>query len=168
MKLISSITTYDFRWPKQYQDEATRLISAFGSASVEIHHVGSTAVPGLSAKPEIDLLVVVDDISSASAWTNSLSALGYRRGRDLSQGHLFYKRDLEEIRTHKIHVCLAGHAKIDEMLKFRDHLRSHDEARDAYEALKTKLEQGNTAGIGEYLQGKEPFIRAVLTAIKSE
>lgn len=167
MTLTSSISPYDDQWPSQYLDEASRLILVFGSALKEIHHIGSTAIPGLSAKPEIDVLAVVNEISQADEWTNSLAELQYLRGGDLSEGHLFYKRDVEGVRTHKIHVCRAGHPKIHEMLNFRDYLRSHDDTRENYERLKLELERQNTEGIGEYLQGKEPFIRAVLLKFDS-
>ncbi len=165
MPLTSTITPYDPRWPKQHLDEAARLGPVFGAAMREIHHVGSTAVPGLAAKPEIDLLVVVENISGVDSWTQDLAAHRYQRGGDLSAGHLFYKRDVDGSRTHKIHVCLAGHPNISEMLSFRDYLRCHDEVRDEYQALKIALEQDNSTGIVEYLQGKEPFIRAVLNKI---
>lgn len=168
MPLTSSISPYDVQWASRYQDEASRLSLVFGSAMKGIHHVGSTAVPGLSAKPEIDVLVVVYDISRAEEWSESLLALQYQRGGDLSAGHLFYKRDIEGVRTHKIHVCLSGHPKIYAMLNFRDYLRSHDEARNEYEALKLELERQNIEGIGEYLQGKEPFIRSVLLKFEAE
>ena len=168
MPLTSKIVPYDASWPSRYRDEAARLRAVFDCALLEIHHIGSTAVPGLSAKPEIDILVVVSNTYSADSWAETLTTLRYRRGRDLSLGHLFYKRDIEGVRTHKIHVCLAGYPKIKEMLNFRDYLRMHDETRDDYQALKIELERRNTAGIGEYLAGKEPFIRAVLEQIERD
>ena len=121
-------------------------------------------MPGLSAKPEIDVLVVVNDVNIADACEGPMGRLGYRRGGDLSPGHHFFKRDVDGVRTHKVHVCLQDHPKIDEMLKFRDHLRIHKDVRAQYEALKLKLEKENTRGIGEYLEGKDPFIQSVLSA----
>jgi len=165
MPLTSSIAPYDPQWPKRYEEEAARLKPIFGAALKEIHHVGSSAVPELSAKPEIDVLVVVDDLNISDACTGSLQRLGYRRGGDLSPGHHFFKRDVDGLRTHKVHVCLEGHAKIEEILKFRDHLRTNAEIRAQYQALKLKLEKENSTGIGEYLEGKTPFIQSVLSAI---
>ena len=166
MSLTSKITDYNPEWPSQYEIEAQKLVSVFASALLAIHHVGSTAVPGLSAKPEIDVLAVVTDLNAAPAWTNALGGMGYRRGGDLSEGHLFYKRDLQGIRTHKLHVCLQGHCKIDEMLVFRDHLRESPETRQAYQALKLRLERENTQGIAEYLRGKAPYIQQVLRGLR--
>ena len=165
MPLTSSIVPYDPQWPKRFEEEAARLTRVFGSALVEIHHVGSTAVPELSAKPEIDVLAVVNDSNISMASHRSLQHIGYRRGGDLSAGHLFFKRDVDGVRTHKIHVCLEGHPKISEMLKFRDHLRANRETRLQYQSLKIKLEKTNIRGITEYLEGKGPFIESVLSDI---
>ena len=162
MPLTSTITHYDATWPHWYQDEVSRLTPLFGVVMTAIHHVGSTAVPGLAAKPEIDMLIVVSSLSPVASWTDALMALGYRRGGDLSDGHLFYKRDVHGVRTHKLHVCLEGHVSIEELLRFRDMLRANDVLRYEYQALKLELERSNTAGISEYLSGKEPFIRTAL------
>ena len=165
MPLTSIITVYNPDWPAKYEEEAMRVRPVFGDTLLEIHHVGSTAIPELAAKPEIDILVVVTTVSAAARWTIGLSGYGYTRGRDMSRGHLFYKRNVCGVRTHKIHVCLESHEEIEKMLKFRDYLRSHREVCEEYEALKLKLERENTAGIGEYLDGKAPFIEGVLSAI---
>jgi GrpB-like predicted nucleotidyltransferase (UPF0157 family) len=165
MPLTSTIQPYDPTWPRKYEDEVARLRPIFGHALLEIYHVGSTAVPGLAAKPEIDVLAVVDAPDDLDEWTRSLQHLGYRRGGDLSLGHHFFKRDLQDVRTHKLHVCPAGHPAIAEMLRFRDHLRTHRDDRARYQRLKLKLEQENTKGIGEYLKAKKPFIRSILRSI---
>ena len=162
MPLTSTISDYDPEWPTRFETEVARLEPVFGSRLVEVHHVGSTAVPSLKAKPEIDLLVVVEQVSMADAWEVGLSVLGYRRGGDLSPGHLFFKRDVSGVRTHKIHVCRVGHREIDRMVRFRDCLRAHPQVRDEYQALKLRLERENTLGIREYLDAKAPFIEDVL------
>lgn len=164
MALTSKITAYDPNWPSLYQSEAICLRQAFGPALLEIHHIGSTAVTGLAAKPEIDLILVKDS-DAAENMTPALVDLGYRRGGDLSVGHSFFKRDVDGVRTHKLHLCLAGHAKAIEMLKFRDHLRQDNEVRDAYGRLKLQLEQENTKGISEYLRGKEPYIQCIVDGL---
>lgn len=165
MPLTSYISPYDAGWPRKYEEEAVRLTPVFGAALAAIHHIGSTAVPGLSAKPEIDILVVVRADEALDDWARSLLRFGYRRGGDLSQGHRFFKRDVDGIRTHKVHVCREGHTKIAEMVAFRDLLRRHTNVRLEYQALKLKLEEENTRGIGEYLDGKAPFIETVLSTI---
>jgi GrpB-like predicted nucleotidyltransferase (UPF0157 family) len=163
MPLTSIISQHDPEWPSRFDKEATRIRPIFAVDLVGIYHVGSTAVPGLAAKPEIDILVVVSSQESCESWTAQLSELGYIRGRNLSHGHLFYRRNLERLRTHKIHVCIEGHAQVHAMLTFRDLLIADANLREQYQALKLKLERENTLGIGEYLERKAPFILAALT-----
>lgn len=119
-------------------------------------------MPELAAKAEIDILVVINSAAAVDDWRHPLELLGYRRGGDLSPGHYFFKRDVQGVRTHKLHICRQGHAQIASMLRFRDHLRGHPADRVRYQQLKLKLERENTRGIGEYLAAKDPFIRAML------
>lgn len=165
MPLTSPIKSYDPTWPQQYAAEEARLKPVFGSGLIGIHHVGSTAVPGLAAKAEIDVLAVVWSDDSLDDWSRSLTRLGYRRGGDLSPGHHFFKRDVGDIRTHKLHVCRDGHEQIARMLQFRDHLREHAEDRAGYQDLKLRLERANDSGIQQYLIGKDPFIRNILARL---
>lgn len=162
MALTSSITDYDPTWPQRYVEAAATLAPIFGGRLVDMHHVGSTAVPGLAAKSEIDVLAVVDASDTPASWTVQFADLGYRRGGDLSPGHRFFKWDVDGVRPHKAHVCTVGHQSIERMLRFRDHLRSHPEDRDRYGSLKRRLEQQNAGGISEYLAAKRPFIEEVL------
>lgn len=162
MALTSSITSYDPRWPERYVEAVATLAPIFGGHLMGMHHVGSTAIPELAAKPEIDILAIVATSDTPASWTERFAELGYRRGGDLSPGHRFFKRDVDDVRTHKVHICTAGHRSIDGMLRFRDHLRSHPEDRARYESLKRQLELKNTAGISEYLAGKRPFIEGIL------
>lgn len=165
MALTSSITAYDPRWPQSYAEAAAQIAPILEPGLVEIHHVGSTAVPLLAAKPEIDILAIVSASETRESWRDSLGTLGFRRGGDLSPGHRFFKRDVGGVRTHKLHLCTAGHPSITEMLGFRDHLRTSEADRLSYEDLKRRLERENVAGIGEYLARKRPFISAILAQI---
>jgi len=162
MSLTSSISKYNPEWPQQFETESNRLRPIFGDSLVEIYHVGSTAVPGLSAKPEIDIAVVVSPNTDVSLFVVGLSELGYSRGSDLSVGHSFFKRDVDGVRTHKIHVCVMGHIAISRMLKFRQLLRVDTKVRNDYEALKLTLERTNKYGIAEYVKMKAPFIDAMM------
>ena len=165
MSLTSDITPYNPEWPKMFADEVIRIAPIFGESLIEIFHVGSTAVPGLSAKPEIDLLVVVTADEGLDSWAAAFRKLGYKRGSDLSHGHHFFRRNVNGIRTHKVHVCTQQHPQMARMLRFRDRLRSHPDVRTEYQSIKLKLERENTKGIGEHLEGKDPFIDRVLRSI---
>ena len=158
MPLTSTITEYDSQWPQRFEREAARLRPIFGQFCMALHHIGSTAVEGLCAKPEIDVLCVVKDTTSFAVWVDGLAQAGYVRGGDLMEGHHFFKRDVRQARTHKLDLCQTGHPQIDRMLKIRDHLRTNAKDRKAFAALKRQLERENTSGIAEYLKGKAPFL----------
>ncbi|QXH37552.1 GrpB family protein [Pseudomonas muyukensis] len=162
MPLTSKITPYNPQWPVQYEVDKRRLASAFGAELHAMHHVGSTAVPGLAAKPEIDVLVEVCAHRHVPARDEALRLLGYVRGSDLSPGHHFYRRNVGEVRTHKIHVCRGGHPSIMQMLRFRDLLRQDHALRQHYQDLKIELQATVTGGMAEYLARKAPFIIAAL------
>jgi len=158
MTLTSSITDYNQSWPRLFSEEAGRLRSIFGDACIDIHHVGSTAVKGLAAKPEIEILVVVSNTRDLYDWRSELTNLGYKRGGDLMEGHHFFKRDVGGIRTHKLHICVSDNSQIKRMLGIRDHLRNNSTDRRAYAELKLRLERENRTGIAEYLKGKASFL----------
>ncbi len=159
--LTSKIVAYDSNWIGLFAVEEERVTHSFGDELVEIYHVGSTAVPGLAAKPEIDLLVEVSEHRNQSC-DAAMQNLGYVRGKNLSDDHYFYRRDVHGVRTHKVHVCVSGHWQIARMLRFRDLLRNDPDVRQQYQDLKLQLEASNREGIGEYLAQKAPFIDALI------
>jgi GrpB-like predicted nucleotidyltransferase (UPF0157 family) len=163
MTLTSKISPYNPEWPGQFHTDQALIASAFGAELHAIHHVGSTAVPGLAAKPEIDVLVEVVQQCNEVARDAVLLQLGYVRGSDLSPGHHFYRRNIGAVRTHKLHICVRGHVSIRQMLAFRDRLRSDATLRRQYQDLKLALEASNTGGMAEYLEKKAPFIAAALS-----
>lgn len=162
LALTSKITAYDPSWPDMFLAERDRIANGFGADLIAIHHVGSTAVSGLAAKPEIDLLVEVSGHRNTQKADAFMRSCGYVRGKDLSPGHHFYRKDADGVRTHKVHVCPTGHWQISRMLRFRDLLRQDSALRDRYQTLKLELEAENTGGIGEYLARKAPFIDAIM------
>ena len=162
MALTSKIAPYDSRWLDQFSTEKDRIGKSFGAELCAIHHVGSTAVPGLAAKPEIDLLIEVSAHRNQVTRDASMRALGYVRGKDLSAGNQFYRRDVHGVRTHKVHVCVSGHWQIKRMLRFLDLLRNAPDIRQQYQDLKLRLEANDRNGIHEYLAQKAPFIDALV------
>lgn len=162
MALTSKIRDYDPSWPQQFALECLRVGPIFGDKLRNIEHVGSTAVPGLAAKPEIDILVEISDDADIDFYCSHMGAIGYRRGGDLSVGHRFFKKDVDGIRTHKVHVLTSGHRQIERMLRFRDLLRADPRIRLQYQELKYRLEAENREGIAQYLAQKAPFIDRLL------
>ncbi|AWN49879.1 GrpB family protein [Methylobacterium terrae] len=161
MPLTSALVSYDPRWPQMYADEAARLAAVFADRLIALHHVGSTAVPGLVAKPEIDILAEVGEGADTQQWDSPLADLGYRRGGDLSPDHLFFKRDVNGVRTHKLHVCTAHHPDAQKVLAFRNLLRADPAARERYGAFKQKIATDESLDMKRYLSLKEPFIAAM-------
>ncbi|MCY1668150.1 GrpB family protein [Rhizobium sp. SL86] len=162
MALTSKISLYNSQWPFQFSVEAERIAKCFNSELRGIHHVGSTAVPDLAAKPEIDLLVELSEHQNEAIRDAAMRDLGYVRGSNLSEGHHFFRRDVGGIRTHKVHICVMGHWQIERMIRFRDLLRADPAIRQQYQDLKLRLEANNREGIGEYLAQKAPFIDALM------
>lgn len=143
MPLTSALTPYDDHWPRMYDAAAQWLRPLLGSDLIDLHHVGSTAVIGLLAKPEIDILAIVTELARVNIWEAALAAHEFPRGGDLSAGHLFFKRNENGVRTHKLHICVDGHPTTIQMLAFRDHLRRCLSDRERYASL-------TSVGSGEY------------------
>jgi len=159
------IATYDPSWPEIYAGEARAIRQALGDVLIGIEHVGSTAVPGLAAKPVVDMVVRV---SSLAASTLALGALGYDcRGENGIPRRLFFRKGFVEFkRTHHLHLIEAGHEQWLSMLAFRDYLRAHPGDARRYEDLKRALAekyQENRA----YTRGKADFIQAILAKAES-
>jgi GrpB-like predicted nucleotidyltransferase (UPF0157 family) len=157
------IERYDPSWPTRYEEERTALVDVMGDWVVGgIHHVGSTAVPGLDAKPVIDILVGVGDLQSSRACIEPLGRIGYLYAPyRASEMHWFCKPSPAR-RTHHLHLVPTGSRRFREELAFRDQLRSHPDLAAEYAALKRRLAARFQRDREKYTEAKEGFIRAVL------
>jgi len=158
-------------WFAEFEREALLLRSVFGMKLIDIHHVGSTAVPGLSAKPIIDILVVLDETDTVDRFSPAMEALGYRpRGQCLdatapgTPGRFYFSKDGDVGRTHQVHVCALGHRDVAAQLAFRDYLRAHPSEAAAYGELKERVAAKNRHDIVGYMRGKDAFVKAALEA----
>jgi GrpB-like predicted nucleotidyltransferase (UPF0157 family) len=162
MPSLYTFTEYSPDWPAAFNQEAERLQPLLGDELVVVHHIGSTSVPGLAAKPIIDMLPLVRDIARVDALTPALQAAGYKAWGEYGlPGRRYFTRDRDAYRTHNIHVYQADDPAIDRHLAFRDYLRSHDEARREYEALKRQVYALHPADISAYNDGKDAWIKQV-------
>ena len=156
------VRPYDDAWITAYAEEAERLRAALGLYADHLEHVGSTAVPGLAAKPIIDLALGLADWSQLAELTTRLQMTGYsafgERGRI---GDHFFALGPEELRTHYLHVVAWGGDRWDNYLLFRDRLRSDTVLRDTYAKLKTELAAKHSSDRPAYLAAKEQFIARV-------
>ena len=125
------LADYDPRWPAMFDREASRIRGALASLAIRVEHVGSTSVPGLAAKPIIDIVLAVPDSADEAAYAPALEAAGYvLRGREPDwHEHRLFKGPEADV---NLHVFTAGEAEVDRMVLFRDWLRSHDDDRHAY------------------------------------
>lgn len=154
------VVPYDPAWEKGYEEEAQRLRQALDGLLIEIHHIGSTAVPGLMAKPVIDILPVVRDIAAVDGRNPQMEALGYAcMGEFGIPGRRYFRKGGED-RTHQVHVFAAGsRGDIERHLAVRDYLRAHPAAAEAYGWLKQELAARFPEDIEGYCDGKDAFVR---------
>ncbi len=157
------LVPYIGAWPVVYYEEAQRLRAVCGTALLDIQHIGSTAVPKLSAKNIIDIGILVQGPEEADGLIEALQELGYScdPAASSSERHFFRKYGGEQ----SFHLSLAYREQggfWQRQLAFRDYLRAHPEEREAYEALKAGLISVDPSGGTEYLRGKTDFIERIL------
>jgi GrpB-like predicted nucleotidyltransferase (UPF0157 family) len=155
-----ALTPYDDRWPRLFEDEAPRLLLALAPV-IAIEHVGSTAVPGLAAKPTIDIAVGVPSLELRAAAARRMEELGYQYGGTHDQPQHVFRRGRDVPWEVIVHVVEHEGPMWHHYLRFRDHLRSHRADANRYEALKAAL----LVGRGGWYRGldKEAFIASILT-----
>lgn len=149
------------QWAEQFEEVASALRIALGDvASARVEHVGSTSVPGLAAKPILDIDVIVgrDDVAPAVA---ALESVGYEHRGDLGVGgrEAFFAPGPPR---RNVYVCEAGTVNVRNHLAVRDVLRTHDDLRDAYAEVKRALADDPTMDIDTYLAGKSAVLQQVL------
>lgn len=154
---------HDPAWSQQFRIEAAALESTIGSwVTGGIHHVGSTAVPGLAAKPIIDILVGVESLEASRPCIDLLAPLQYVHAPYLPEVmHWFCKPDPSR-RTHHLHLVPTGSARYLDELAFRDRLRADPERAQAYAHLKRELAARFRDDREAYTAGKAAFVRAVI------
>ena len=165
------VTDPDPAWPLLYAQESERLRDVFGDALTAIAHVGSTSVPGLAAKPVIDLMVCVRSLDEArESVIGPLEALGYAYWlQDTTPGRLFFVRGLPPNgpRTHHLHIVADGDDQWQDSLNFRDYLRAHPDEARRYEELKRDLAGRFRHRREEYTNGKSEYILGVIQKARS-
>lgn len=153
---------YDPAWPRRAADLSAPIRHALGGALIDIHHIGSTAVPGLAAKPVIDLIPIVRDLEELDRLRPRLESLGYRwRGENGLPGrHYFTLDDAEGARAAHLHAYEAGHPDIARHLAFRDWLRVHPGEARAYAVEKRRARDLHPGDSWAYSGEKSAWVRA--------
>jgi GrpB-like predicted nucleotidyltransferase (UPF0157 family) len=156
-----TLVAYDPGWPALFEREAERIRAALGEIVVRLEHTGSTSVPGLAAKPIIDMTLLVPDSSDESAYVPQLEAVGYRlriREPDWHQHRLLRGPDTE---VH-LHVFSRGSVELERMVGFRDWLRSHPEDRELYERTKRELAARTWRHVQHYADAKTAVVEEII------
>jgi GrpB-like predicted nucleotidyltransferase (UPF0157 family) len=156
------IVDHDPAWPALAEGELRRIAEALDAVAVRLEHIGSTAVPGLAAKPILDLQLSVDAVEPRERYVAPLERLGYLFvAAPEWPDHHFFALPPERPRTHHLHVCEAGSAHELRHLAVRDFLRTHDDEAARYAALKRQVAARHPQDRLAYIEGKHAFVTAL-------
>ncbi len=155
------VVPYDPRWPSTFQRVAGEVKEALGECLVEMHHIGSTSIPGIHAKPIIDVLAVTGDLTEVDRRAARMREIGYEpMGEFGIDGRRYFRRDdAAGVRTEQVHAFASGSPHLLRHLAFRDYLRAHGEVAQEYARLKQHLAAAHRYEIEAYMDGKDAFIR---------
>lgn len=149
-------------WKNQFEVEAEQLRRVFGNQLVTIHHIGSTSIPGIYAKPIIDMLPIVQNIQRMAAFDPTMLALGYESlGEFGLPGRRYYRKGGHDHRSHHVHVYEAHNPEVDRHLAFRDYLIAYPTDAKHYSQLKRELAHQHPHDIYAYMDGKNGWIKAI-------
>lgn len=155
------LADYDPAWPAMFEGEAGRVRGALGEQAIAVHHAGSTSVPGLAAKPILDMVLEVADTTDEASYAPALEAAGYAfrvREPDWFE-HRMFRGAAPAV---NLHVFSAGCPEIGRMLAFRDHLRSDDDDRRLYEATKRTLAARSWRVVQDYADAKTEVVSEIM------
>ena len=158
------VAAYDPEWPRLFQREDERIRGALGERVLQLEHVGSTSVPGLAAKPLIDMTLVVTDSSDEGGYIPDLEAAGYVltiREPDWHEHRLLKGPDTNV----NLHVFSEGCAEVGRMLAFRDWLRTHDDDREVYERAKRDLAAREWKYVQNYADAKTAVVQEIMARV---
>ena len=152
------VVPHDPNWRSAFETESKLIALALRENVVAIHHIGSTAIPQIHAKPIIDMLVEVKDILKIDTQSSEIEALGYQAMGEFGiSGRRYFRKG----RTYHIHSFEVGSPQIERHLAFRDYMITHSEAAQEYSELKRKLAKKYHDNIQGYMDGKDGFIKAM-------
>ena len=155
------LADYDLLWPARFERAAAPVRGAVGAAALRLEHVGSTSVPGLAAKPLIDMVLVVPDSSEEDAYAPALETAGYvLRIREPGwHEHRLFKGPDTNV---NLHTFSDGCDEVDRMIAFRDWLRAHDEDRELYESAKRELCAREWRHVQNYADAKSAVVAEIM------
>lgn len=155
----------DVGWTSAFERAAREVAPAFGATLIALHHIGSTSIAGIYAKPIIDMLAEVADVAAVDQCNERLAKLGYvAKGEfGIAGRRYFYRNHATGERSHQVHAFQTGSLGTIRHLAFRDYLRAHPQLAQEYSELKRRLADAHPLDIEAYMDGKDGFIREVET-----
>ncbi len=156
------VVPHDPSWRRRFERGSARIRAVLGDEVVDIHHIGSTAIPSIVAKPIVDFLVEVKEIGRVDGYNGKMEEAGYRpKGEFGIPGRRYFIRGPDHARKEHLHIFTAGHSEAVRLLLFRDYMNAHSADAKAYGDLKEELARRFPHDIEGYLAGKEGFIRDI-------
>lgn len=165
------IVPYDPAWPLKYEEEKIRILAAITPYVMCMEHMGSTAVPGLAAKPVIDILIGVRSLGDAPLFLPPLVSLGYeyiQKHEAMLPERRYLHRLVNGLHTHHLHMVEPDSDFFKIQIAFRDYLRRHQDTRDQYAALKLDMAQKYSHDREAYTDSKSAFILSILELAQQE
>ena len=165
------VVDYDSQWPSLFEQEKERLMATVVSYLPMVEHIGSTAVPGLAAKPVIDIGIGIRSLEDVSTLTPFIEKIDYVYEPALEQllpERRFFWRGTPAIHTYHLHLAEADQPVLVRPLQFRDYLRKHPDEAAEYGALKKQLAKSCGQDMEAYVTGKTAFIESVMLRIEKE
>ena len=153
------VVDHDSLWAMAFERERDALCERLAPLTVTIHHIGSTAVSSLAAKPVLDLMLEVERLEALDSVAEKFASLGYEVMGEFGISRRRYYRKGSDTRTHQIHAFQRDDAHVRRHLAFRDYLRERVEVRLEYDALKRRLAAAHPEDIAAYCEGKDAFVK---------
>lgn len=158
--MFVEVVPYNPQWKKAFDAESQRITTVLAENIVFVHHIGSTAIPGIYAKPVIDFLIEVKNIDLITKQTPAMEKLGYEAMGEFGLiGRRYFRQENPPgTRIHHVHIYATNSPEIERHLAFRDYMIAHPQNAEQYSQLKQKLAQKYPYDIESYMDGKDEFI----------
>jgi len=161
------VVSYSPNWKDMYKEESEKIKNVLSDIIIDIHHIGSTAIPGIKAKPVIDILVEVKDIERVDQYNHKMKELGYEAMGEYGIPKRRFFRKGGNNRTHHIHIFQVGNEEIERHINFKEYLIAHPDKAREYSKLKEKLVNKYTYDVENYTNSKSDFIKEIDRKAKS-
>ena len=161
--MLVEVVPYNPQWKAAFETESRFIAAVLAENIVMIHHIGSTAIPRIYAKPIIDLLIEVKDLDLVTEKTSAIEKLGYEAMGEfgLIGRRYFRKENPPGIRTHHVHIYEVGSSEIKRHLAFRDYMTAHPQDAERYSKLKRELAKKYPQNIEAYMDGKDKLVKEI-------